>query len=246
MFLTKELKMPRFAGLLVVLCSCARTFAPPDPPPPSAQIAPPSATAAPTKAAAPAPSPATPTRCETGAPTLDTGALFLEERDLPSLRRFRETRPRVEGLEAKGVLTASAVEWVDPHGDEPVWRVIDERWVFADDKAARDFFEDGVRAPQAPLAKLFPSWLTQPAPTPEPPAIGAPSRLAGGTTADMHGVPQTVFAYVFRVDRVVARVRVFRGPRAPDGSLGVDRVAAIARRAVERIDAAIAAARPRE
>jgi hypothetical protein len=137
-------------------------------------------------------------------------ALFLDEAELPGFHRTEDRRGANPNLydrayATQGGLAAGSAVWL---GDEasPVYRVADARWVFASTKAAKAYVESPGTLQLA--GDGLPSLAA--------PAIGDRAYAWGGAhTAGTPPVRRSRQCLLFRVDRVVARLDVTEGPRAP-------------------------------
>jgi hypothetical protein len=129
--------------------------------------------------------------------------VFLDERDLAGLRRAKDQRdtnpnPSDRAFTTQRGLATGAVTWLGEPGD-PVYSVIDARWVFASTKAAKAYI-DSPGTQLLSRDSLEASALLQ---------IADGAHAWGGTPA---GRGRQVL--LFRVGRVVARLDVGEGPRA--------------------------------
>jgi hypothetical protein len=133
-------------------------------------------------------------------------ALFLDEVELEGFRRSddrRGTNPNLHdrAYAVNGGLATGVAEWLGPE-DAPVHRILDARWVFASNKAAKAYLDapgtqllarDGMANPAVlPIADGAHAW-------------GGPRSVPGGRGRQ---------CLLFRIDRVVAKLDVTEGPKA--------------------------------
>ena len=136
--------------------------------------------------------------------------------------RHGETHPGASGETP----IVGSTHWVDPHGTEAVWRLDDERRIFASPAAA-------ARALDAENGRIH---VTALPPLEIAAAFSANRRAFGGTVILPSGEPWTAYLFLARVDRVLVSVFVIQGPRAAAGALKRDAVEALATRAVRRVE----------
>jgi hypothetical protein len=137
-------------------------------------------------------------------------------------RHYRRGRPP----EVRWVADAF---WGDMHGNEPIFRVAQTAWLFDRTPTAKALVESLLADPEA---RTFSHDGVGP-------SVGDESHVLVGQTRITTG-EQAHVEYVVRVGRFVSTLLVASGPRAPEGSLTVDLVAPLARRAAERARAVLA------
>lgn len=162
----------------------------------------------------------------TASATPDT---FLTAADLAGMRRSQDSRSkgadaRDKAFSKHGGQSAGMAVWMGGTKDA-VWRLVDIRWTFPTEAAARAYHADALKANSEGAA-----------PVPAAGKVGSECSVFGGTsTHPALGVTMTQFYYVFRVGKVVAKVYVAQGPSAAKGALTAAKVQAIAAKAAARM-----------
>jgi hypothetical protein len=136
--------------------------------------------------------------------------LFLDESDLRGFVRCGDRRgagaePGDRVLRAQGGTCAGSVEW-SGHDEWAMHRVVETRWLFPSSKAAKAYLEDSatlmIAGEQLPRVSA--------------PAIGDGAYAWGVTQPGRTPPPgQSRQIVMFRAGRVVGKLHVTEGPRAP-------------------------------
>ena len=156
-------------------------------------------------------------------------ALFLKAADLPGMRHTQYSQnqgadSKDTAYSANGGTAGGMSVWVGKN-DDAVWRLVDIRWQFPTEAAARAYHQAAERANSEgqPAVKGAPQ-------------VGSECKVFGGTsTHPALGVEITHYYYVFRVGKTVAKIYVAQGPGAKSGALTAAHVAAIAKKAASRM-----------
>ncbi len=150
-------------------------------------------------------------------------ALFLTEAELPKgMRRVQDSRkkgadPQDSAYRKHGGQSAGMSIWMG-RSDDPVWRMVDIRWVFPSESAARAYHAEALSANSERQPRI-----------PKAEHVGTECGVFGGTvTHEAAKVTMTHYFYIFRVGRVVSKLYVAQGPSASKGALTVTAVAALA------------------
>jgi hypothetical protein len=166
------------------------------------------------------------------APSEDGAGLYLESDDLPAHlqlvqdSRGSEPEPDDFAFAANGGTHAGLRAWMGGNEDA-IWRVVDIRFAFP----------DAERASAYHAARLSANSEGRP-PVADAPLIGNECNVFGGTHVMEFGAVRlelTAFFYVFRVDRVAAKLFVAQGPSAQE-RLTVEAVAPLAAHVAERLE----------
>jgi hypothetical protein len=158
--------------------------------------------------------------------------IFLESGDFSEpMRMVQDTRdqgpdhgdtafPKYHGL------FAGFRVWVGS-SEQPVWRVVDVRWVFPSAEKAEAYH----------LERLKPNSEGHP-PVPKAVTVGEQSYVFGGTRPNplLHDMLMTAYYYIFRVHNVVVKLFVAQGTNVVDTQLTMETVAKIALRIESRIN----------
>jgi hypothetical protein len=175
-------------------------------------------------AASPAPGP--PQILDPGG--LDPGVLYLDGDDLPGMSLVQDSAgsgpdPGDYAFPACDGVSSGLRVWLAPQ-TEPVWRLVDIRFVFPDAERAAIYHAERLIANSE-----------QNPPVPEAPLTGEDCRVFGGTRqVPMVGIDMTTYFYVFRVGRVVVKLFVAQGIESKK-PLALEQVHAIAQRIVTKL-----------
>lgn len=162
-------------------------------------------------------------------------ATYLDQTDVgPTLRHVQDSRiqpadPDDDIFARLGGRRTGLSVWL-ANFDQPVWRMVDIRFLFADANQAAEYHHERLTANSEghPAVAQFS-------------AVGQECHVFGGTdTVSAPGganMPLTCYFYVFRVGRVVVKLFVAQGPQTGK-QLTPDHLVPFARRIVEKIVAA--------
>ena len=132
-------------------------------------------------------------------------------------RHYRRSQP------PDGLRWVADTTWSDPHGAEPLYRIEETGWLF-EEEAPASRHVDGV------LSRLRKQYPNEDA---VGPTFGDDCHLLKAITRTTLG-ERTFYTYLIRVSRLVVQISFTQGSHAPEGSLTLDLVAPVARRAAER------------
>lgn len=160
--------------------------------------------------------------------------LYLEAGDLPpGMKRTQDSRTKgadegdTEFKKLGGERSGLAV-WMGA-SDQPVWRLVDIRWVFPDAEAAAVYHK----------ARLRQNAENQPR-VPGAAPVGQDGYVFGGSIS-MMGMDIVNYLYLFRVDRVLIKLYVAQDPQMKGTQLRPELVKPIAERAAAQVAAALRA-----
>jgi hypothetical protein len=171
---------------------------------------------------------AAPPRSGAAAPVDRAAAAYLEQDDLPRMSLVQDCAGAGPddgdyAFAACDGMASGFRVWMAPESD-PVWRLVDIRFVFPDAARASAYHTERL----AVNSELNP-------PVPDAPGVGEECRVFGGTRSiPTLGIDMTAYTYVFRVDRVLVKLFAAQGPGSAE-SLRVQHVEAVGRRIAARL-----------
>lgn len=158
--------------------------------------------------------------------------LFLTAKELPRKMRMEQDSRRSGPEPDKAFIKyhgehAGLVVWKGEHND-PIWRVVDIRWVFPSEAEAAAFYKATLKTnsenkPEIAIATTI-----------EIPDF----HVFGGTEILRGNLELTHYYYIFRVGRVVAKLYVAQGYLSKE-KLKMEKVQKLADKVCERISASL-------